>query len=69
MKRNSRFKKWIQYNKGAAIMLGVTIGYTLIMLGIIYGLDGDLFSCASGSLSDSAKETVEIETTMNRPQS
>lgn len=62
-----RFKKWIQYNKGMAIMLGITLGYTLIMLGIIYGLGGDLISCSSGSLSDASKETIEIETTMNRP--
>lgn len=68
MKKNSRIKKWFEYNKGPVIMIGITIAYTLIMIGIIYGLGGDLFSCASGSLSETTQETVEIETSINRPQ-
>lgn len=63
-----RIKDWFVMNKGAAIMIGITIAYTLIMIGIIYGLGGDLFSCASGSLSDTTKETIEIETSINRPE-
>ena len=63
-----RIKDWFAMNKGAAIMIGITIAYTLIMIGIIYGLGGDLFSCASGSLSDTTKETIEIETSINRPE-
>ena len=49
-------------------MIGITVAYTLLMIAIIYGLGGDLFSCASGSLSDTTKETIEIETSINRPE-
>jgi hypothetical protein len=68
MKKNSKFKNWVLFNKGPIIMVGITVAYTLIMIAIIYGLGGDLFSCASGSLSDTTKETIEIETSVNRPE-
>ena len=34
----ARIKDWFVMNKGAAIMIGITIAYTLIMIGIIYGV-------------------------------
>lgn len=67
-KKKSGFKNWILFNKGSVLMIAITLLYTLIMIGIIYGFGGDLFSCASGSLSDTTKETVEIETSINRPE-
>ncbi|MBQ3583237.1 MAG: hypothetical protein IJA27_00825 [Lachnospiraceae bacterium] len=64
--KENRVKKWMQYHKPFVISVAVVIIYTLIMLGIIFGLGFDFHNCSSGSLSDVKNQEVEIETSMNR---
>lgn len=59
-----RVKKWVQFNKSAVIYIVVIVIYTLIMLGIILALGGNMKGCSSGSLSSNEKESVNIETSM-----
>ena len=64
-KRNKgRVKKWMQFNKAAVVYIAVILIYTLIMLGIILVLGGDMKGCSSGSLSSDNKESVTVETSM-----
>lgn len=72
-KKEGKFKKWLKYNnsanKGMLVCLAAVVIYTGIMLAIIYGFGGSLFSCSSGSLTNTINETAEIETSVNRPVS
>ncbi len=60
--RIDRIKKYIRYNKNAAIYIMIFIAYTIIMLCIwLIGSDG-MKRCSSGSLSSIMNENTGGET-------
>ena len=62
-----RIKKWIRYNKALTVSLIVVLVYSLIMVGIIFGLGFNVGKCSSGSVTEVETTYTEIETTMHRP--